>query len=271
MLRSRLKTRHLGIWIGTVLLVVLGALGIGVHFSRLASAHAPADLKEDAPHASYANQEGAPQNKPDNEGYWHKVVKPDILPVWLTMLVTAGVGLIALGTLADIKKQTRIGLRTSLATKKSVEAYIATERPFVIIETRGEQGFEFWAVNYGKSPAQIIFSNPVPIVDTFLLTELPEVLNYGVGFNDPNVQQINVQWIAPGKTHFLGDFNPKVMESLRGDAASELAQSLRVLLVYSAFKYRGIHSKEVYTSTYCYRKYPSGLRMWGAYGWNQYT
>jgi hypothetical protein len=61
------------------------------------------------------------------------------------------------------------------------------------------------------------------------------------------------------------------MGYIDGDVAKELAMSLRVMIVYSAFKYRGIDGKRVYTSTYCYRKFPDGLMMWGNYGWNQYT
>jgi len=119
--------------------------------------------KEPAPLTGNSQQEIAIQNKHADESYGHKVVKPDVLPVWLGTLFSLGVWVIALSTLGDIKKQTRIGLRTSLVAKRSARAYIASERPFVIIETRGEQGYEFWAVNYGKSPAQIIFSNPTPL------------------------------------------------------------------------------------------------------------
>jgi hypothetical protein len=228
-------------------------------------------LPELTPQASSADAEHPIATNKEEQSYWYKIGKPDILPVWLTMFVGAIVGFIALRTLGDIKKQTRIGMRTSLAAKRSAKAYIATERPFVIIETRGEHGYEFWAVNYGKSPAQIIFSNPVPFIDTFLLTETPKILTYGTGFDNPNAEQINVQWIAPGGSHPLGAFEPEITKSVDGEASKELTLSLRVMILYSAFKYRGIHSKQVYTSTYCYRKYPSGLRMWGAYGWNKYT
>jgi hypothetical protein len=157
------------------------------------------------------------------------------------------------------------------AAMKSADAYVTSERPFVMIEARGEQGFEFWAVNHGKSPAQIIFSNPVPFVDTPLLSELPKTLNYGYGFDIPSAEQINVQWIAPGGSHSLGAFQPEFMSYISSETAKELAMSVRVMILYSAFKYRGIDGKRVYTSTYSYRKFPNGLQMWGGYGWNQYT
>lgn len=212
------------------------------------------------------------------EGYWRKAFKPDVLPVWIggvsALLASIG-GLVAL---YFIKKQVNLGLIAANAAKvaadaarDSADAYVTSERPFVMIEARGQQGFEFWAVNHGKSPAQIIFSNPVPFVDTPLLSELPKTLHYGYGFDIPNSEQINVQWIAPGGSHSLGAFQPEIMGSIGIEAAKELAVSLRVMIVYSAFKYRGIDGKRIYTSTYCYRKYPSGLQMWGSYGWNQYT
>jgi len=174
-------------------------------------------------------------------------------------------------SLADSRAAADAAKLAAEAAMKSADAYLTSERPFVIIETRGDQGFEFWAVNYGRSPAQIIFSNPVPFVITPLLSELPETLSYGLGFDNPNVEQFNVQWIAPGKAHPLGAFEPQIIGYIDEDVAKELSQSQRVMIVYSGFKYRGIHSKQVYTSTYCYRKYPSGLMMWGNYGWNQYT
>lgn len=255
----------------TVILAVLIACGacfaLGVYYSQKFSKAPP----KPAPPTGDLKQERTVANGEENEPYWYKIGKPEVLPVWLTVIVTFCVGLIALDTLGDIKKQTRIGLRSSLVARKSVEAYIATERPFVIIETRGEQGFEFWAVNYGKSPAQIVFSNPVPIMEIPLLAELPKTLNYGSGFDNPNLRQINVQWIAPGKAHALGSFDPELLKCVTATAAKELAESLRVVIVYSALKYRGIHSKQTYTSTYCYRKYPNGLVMWGANVWNEYT
>jgi len=69
----------------------------------------------------------------------------------------------------------------------------------------------------------------------------------------------------------LGAFDPEIMRQIGEHTTQELIQSLRVMIVYSAFQYRGIHSTDVYTSTYCYKKYPGGLKMWGPDGWNKYT
>jgi hypothetical protein len=167
-----------------------------------------------------------------------------------------------------MERQTGILEKSVVAAQASADAYVATERPFVMIECRGES---FWAVNHGKSPAQIIFSNPVPFTIYPKFDELPESLNYGFGFDNPNSQQINVQWIPPKGEHDLGAFDPAIFNFMDKTLLAELSSSQRVLLIYSAFKYRGINGGKTYTSTYCYRRFDGGLRMWGGYGWNQYT
>jgi hypothetical protein len=230
------------------------------------------DAKQaDVPAASITNNQATSYYEQPRESKpqgWHKLVAwPEGVTTWAIMLTLGAIVWQAWET----RKAANASKLAAEAARDSADAYVTSERPFVMIETRGEQGFEFWAVNYGKSPAQIIFSNPAPFVITPLIEDLPESLNYGFGFDNPNSEQINVQWIAPGKSHSLGSFQPEIMNFIEEDAAKELSQSLRVMLVYSAFKYRGIHSKQVYTSTYCYRKYPVGLQMWGGYGWNQYT
>ena len=205
------------------------------------------------------------QNKPQG---WHKLIAwPEGITAWAIMFTLGAIVWQAWET----RKAANASKLAAEVARDSADAYVTSERPLVMIETRGEQGFEFWAVNYGKSPAQIIFSNPVPFVITPLISDLPESLDYGFGFYNPNSEQINVQWIAPGKSHPLGAFEPQIMDYIENGAAKEMSQSLRVMIVYSAFKYRGIHSKQVYTSKYCYRKFPNGLQMWGSYGWNQYT
>lgn len=248
-----------------VLLLMLGCWS----WACLPAQQPPAPGK--APCTCQAHAETKPDDTKPAENYWAKTLHPDVLPVWIggvAAFLASVAGLIALKFLRD---QIRVGIIAANAAKDSASAYITSERPFVMIETRGDEGYEFWAVNYGRSPAQIIFSNPTPFVDTFLLEELPDTLNYGLGYENPNARQINVQWIAPGKAYPLGAFDPRIIEAIGEHSTQELIQSIRVMLIYSAFKYRGIHTTDVYMSTYCYRKYPSGLRMWGAEGWNKYT
>jgi hypothetical protein len=147
------KAIYRGIGIGALALMLLATgFEIGIHCSFLVS-------NPSQKHEPYESE----QNKP----YWYQVGKPDVFPAWLTLIVTVVVSGVAIATLGDIKKQTRIGLRASKASRiaaeaarTSADAYVLSERPFVMIETRGNQGFDFWAVNYGKSPARIIFSNP---------------------------------------------------------------------------------------------------------------
>jgi hypothetical protein len=193
-------------------------------------------------------------------------IKPtDWLMVGLTAIYVSisGAGLLA------ISKQTKIAADAANAALLSAQTLINSERPFVMIELRGERADQFWAVNYGKSPAQIIFSNPTPFVTFPKLENLPETLDYGAGYEGG--EQFNVQWIPPGGEFSLGAFDENTLTYLGETTLAELNNYTRVFLVYSAFKYRGLDRQTIYVSKYCYRRFGGALRMWGNYGWNEYT
>ena len=112
----------------------------------------------------------AVKNESRKEGYWCKVFKPDVLPVWLGSLFSLGVGLVALNTLGDIKKQTGIGLTSAKATKLAADTAFAVQLPTLFLsrcevaQIHPKDEFE-WMLdptvstaihNYGKTPAFIV-------------------------------------------------------------------------------------------------------------------
>jgi hypothetical protein len=63
-------------------------------------------LPELTPQASSTDAEHPIAGSNEDESYWYKIGKPDVLPVWLAMLFTGVVGGIALRTLGTIRAQT---------------------------------------------------------------------------------------------------------------------------------------------------------------------
>jgi hypothetical protein len=193
-------------------------------------------------------------------------------------------------TLAELQRQIELIEKQDLATKQQLEiaqksadaatnsltALLKIERPFVIIEQRNHQ---FWAVNYGKSPAQIVFIEPVlkiafPTFDFEAQDwSLPNKPNYGQYYDHPTVEVINVQWIAPGKELFVNSFYAsEIIGELDEVMKAEINSGNKAIFVYSAIKYRGIVSSEIFENRYCYRCFSkSSLCMSGPYGYNLYT
>lgn len=214
----------------------------------------------------------------DASPWWHK-------SEWDIVFITLAYTLISLATLTIITWQTwlaktqidliksgeEVTKQSARAAAEIAQTLIRAQRPFIMIEARGEVTPEFWAVNYGNSPAQIIFSNPYPKMGTFKEDELPENLQYGVGYDNPSAEQFNVPWIPPKGEYSLGQVDPNYLTYLSEQVVAELNNGIRVLVAYSAFKYRGLDGQATYTSTFCYRRYPGGYRLWGNYGWNTNT
>lgn len=131
--------------------------------------------------------------------------------------------------------------------------------------------YHFYAVNYGKSPAQLIFINPVPIVSvTKFGAELEDKPWYGFGFYEEGMTVFNEQWIPPGKDRIVVTLDAGVITKwVEGNPG--VNTGMEELLVRGALKYRGRFSEDIWPSKYCYRVFPNGLRMAGPYGWNDYA
>ena len=152
---------------------------------------------------------------------WHDRI------AWELNIILAAIGIIvvivALSTLRKIERQTRATEQAAIATEKSAKAtevaadatlkqtnhMVASERPFLMIEAVGVEDIQFKAVNRGKSPAQIIFYNNFPNLDTpLVMTEEkwnPPPL-YGFGYDIEGAELTNVQWLATGDQRVVGTY-----------------------------------------------------------------
>jgi len=122
------------------------------------------------PQSSATHADNSPDNTKQRESYWHQVVKPDILPIWLGGLAALIASIVGVCTLHDIGKQTRAAVVAANAAKKSADAQINIERPWLLIEelevsrfmrtgfdrpVQLEGKFSCAFVNYGKTPARV--------------------------------------------------------------------------------------------------------------------
>ncbi len=189
------------------------------------------------------------------------------------VLTCVGIGgiIVAFCTLKKIERQTA-------ATEKQATHMVTSERPFIMIETRGEKGTEFWIRNCGRSPAQILF------IDRLLIPQYPEWIQnkqqyvlpyppeYGNNYDDNRYEQINLQWLAQGDDRYFASFDPAILEMLPIETKGELNQGGRAVRIYSSVKYRGMFSPNIYHSRFCYGWTPNGgTYMTGPAGYNEYT
>ena len=178
----------------------------------------------------------------------------------------------------SLKRQTTIQRDAAEAALMQAQHLINSERPFVMVESRGPRGTEFWMRNCGKSPAQILFLDPTLNVDypefdqerqTWAMRQPPY---YGLHYDDPRAVQINVPWLAPGEERRFTVFDPSLFDLLSDEERSALHSCKRLARIYSAIKYRGIYSVTVFESRFCYGwDQVNGTRMAGDVGYNQYT
>jgi hypothetical protein len=115
------------------LLIAFGlGLAVGSQYSLLPDKYFSTSPKELTPHTSNPNEASAIQSQKPDESYREKVFRPDIFPLWVAAFATLLAGVVALATLSDIQSQTRIGLRTARAAKRSADIATNSERAWVI-------------------------------------------------------------------------------------------------------------------------------------------
>lgn len=195
-----------------------------------------------------------------------------VFPVTNVLLATVGVVgvIVAVFTLRKIERQTA-------ATEAQAKHMVESERPFIMVETRGEKGGEFWMRNVGKSPAQILFLDPVLKMGypEFVQEEqgwpMPYPPKYGLHYDNPNAEQINVQWLGPGDERRFASFGRSDVDDLPSDLKAEINFGHRRIYVYAAIKYRGKFSSAIYESRFCYGWSDQGTYLAGPYGYNQYS
>jgi hypothetical protein len=150
-------------------------------------------------------------------------------------------------------------------TRRATDAYIRTERPFIVVEVR--EGLQFWLVNKGKSPARFHFLDDSINEETVDIDTLPNNLDYGPWYMQPHLRQNNVPWLGAGEERRMGEATGIIVTDM---LAPSLAKPETV--VYGGIIYTGLDGVSRYETTYFYRGV-AGRRfeMAGRHGWNKNT
>ena len=177
-----------------------------------------------------------------------------------------------------MSKQVEASNKSAEAALKGVLTLEKLERPFLMIELRGEQiKTQVWIVNKGKVPAQIIWYNPsgTLIFPTHEeMEKLPDDYSYGYLYNDQHSEAFNVPWIAPDAEMELGSFDWTIMDSLDEETIRQYRIGAKVALFLSTVKYRGMLTETIFESRWCFRwvgKDHGGLKLLWTLWVNKYT
>jgi hypothetical protein len=209
------------------------------------------------------------------KSWWDKA---SVILAWMLVnytLALVAVGAIGVGvawrTLGILEQQTKAALASANASLRQAQYLINAERPLLMVEASGFPTVTIKAVNRGKSTARIVFWNQVPSVSTPLNTERMEEPWYGHTYGDSRMEIINIPPVPPGEEMNLGTYPTEVIKENDPARWEEIRTVKRVFYVYSAVKYKGFLSDDVYESRWCFRVTSGGPQMAGDPGYNQYT
>jgi hypothetical protein len=176
-----------------------------------------------------------------------------------------------------MKEQTAVAEKSAKAALLNAQAVINSERPWLLIAPKrsgkGEYtGIAFYAVNRGRSPAEIINSGFKMVTPRFE-EELPDEPNFGEGAA-PNAQWVHTKWLAPGDDYTANSYNVSYIVQGNPELWTELNNGTRQLVLMGFVRYRDTISNEIHESKYCYgvaSNAPDGLYMTGPLGYNALT
>jgi hypothetical protein len=204
---------------------------------------------------------------------WHELYAPANVPNWVPAIVAAWAGIMALRTLkaiekqastmtdqlTEMKSQTLVGQTAAHAALLNAQAVINAERGRLLFEVektldRQSQGvavFKIYAVNFGRSPAEILgistpsqhvveFANSLSIPPKYKTETLP-----------------SMRFLSQGSKLYVGDFSPSA-PGFHGNDVIKLAEAgvpvnAQNRIAYGEIRYRDGVSDEVRHSRYCFR------------------
>lgn len=240
-------------------LVLLGIFLTLSPFSKASHIHPSNVVLYFRPDSSGVNTNSRPDDTKTEETYWRTVCKPDILPVWVGGAAALIASIVGARTLGKIKEQTEAAVVASNAAKKSADAQINIERPWLLIE-------ELKAPQYTK----VVSSDPTSLQGNFLYT----IKNYGK--TPARVCALMTRFelgesadLPPNPTEVFGipDFliNPHIISqngvrphtetlspALSSHQNRELNAAKMFLWAYGFVRYRDVHGG-YYETRICYR------------------
>lgn len=176
---------------------------------------------------------------------------------------------------AEMISQTRVNEKIAEVARINAEAVVNSERSLILVSHDAPSGpdkwsFTFKVTNYGRSPAEILwtFFEPIPLGRDDTLPEWPPY----VGMEDRRL--VHREWVPPGGTGPLEHYDAMEVARMVPGLQSELLTGKKKLWIYGVIRYRDKVSSEEHETRFCYWKSPApgvNLLMGGPSGYNDVT
>ena len=154
------------------------------------------------------------------------------------------------------------------AAIKSINLNFDVQRPRITVRVEGKDYATFTMINKGGSPAEIIWFNRYPAFHAPVAGEKMGEPRFGDFYDNSGMQIMNVPVIHPNDLMMAGEFALSAIEEVNPDLFREITTSNRFLYVYSAIKYKGRFSDQIFETRWCFRLSKNGWMMDGDVGYN---
>ncbi len=204
--------------------------------------------------------------------YWNAPTIQVAAAVVQMVVTIIGVPLLLL-TLRANSRAAKAAADSAEAALKSAEILVNSERPWLLVEWEGDliQGFSFWLRNAGKTPAKVIWLDPLITGQLIAIgSTLPEPPRYGYGFAEGG-QLVNARWIAPGGRDQIGLFDSFGVYGKFDGSSTHFEAGLNRLFLYGAIKYADTLTDREHRTHFCYRLGNYQLFLDGPPGYNELT
>lgn len=182
---------------------------------------------------------------------------------------------IAIKTLKTVKRQTEAAMIAAKASLRQANHIVASERAWMLIEGDPNPGFDSWifnfsSKNYGKSPAEILFTDL-----SFGVLNIGDDLPEEPSYTKAKDAFSNREWVPPQGDTEVGSFHSYgVFTGELKDEFDKIKEGRKILWLYGVVRYRDTVSATIHETRFCYwRKVGTGLGliMGGPPGYNQCT
>lgn len=96
---------------------------------------------------------------PERSGYqWHELWSPSNIPNWALVVVGIWAACVAIGSLDDLKAQTKAAQDSARAAYLNAEALIRSERPWIVVRRKlvdDRDKCRIIGINRGRTPAEV--------------------------------------------------------------------------------------------------------------------
>jgi hypothetical protein len=154
------------------------------------------------------------------------------------------------------------------AAIKSINLNFDVQRPRITVRTDGTSFVTFTMINKGSSPAQILWFNNFPSWHAPVAGEVMGQPRFGAFYDEANTHIMNVPVLHPNAEMEAGTFANSALEEGNPELFGEIRTGGRFLYLYSAIKYKGPFTDQIFETRYCFRLTQNGWRMAGDVGYN---